>query len=91
MIVVEMLNMKCPKATCFFVACVLVLERKPTRVVEIADHMLAPITIPRAISTGISPAFNAVNVMIVAPVLVCMIVVITVPISTNHQIGRCAY
>lgn len=83
--------MKWPKATCFFVACVLVLERNHTRVVEIADHMLAPITSPSAISTLIIPALSAVSVMMVAPVLVCMIVVSTVPIRTNPQIGRCAY
>ena len=72
-------------------ACVLVLERNPTIVVEIADHILAPMTIPSAISIEMIPPFSAVSVMIVTPVLVCMMVVITVPIRTNHRIERCAY
>lgn len=89
--IVVMLNVKWPNATCLFVDCVLVLERKPTSVVVIADPMFAPITSPRAISIEIRPELRAVRMITVAPVLVCMIVVMIVPISTYPQIERCAY
>lgn len=86
--VVVILKMKWLKATCFFVTCVFVLERNPTIVVEIAEPIFAPITIHSAISTEMIPALSAVRVMMVAHVLVCMIVVMIVPIRTNHHIER---
>lgn len=36
-------------------------------------------------------ALNAVRVMIVVPVLVCIILVMSVPIRTYHQIEKCEY
>lgn len=57
-------------------------------VVVIADHKLAQITIPSAISSVMILAFRAVSVIIVAPVLVCIIVVMIVPIKTYHHIEK---
>lgn len=85
------LKIKWLNATCRLVFWDFVLDRSPIIVVEIADPILAPITIPRAMSREISWPWSAVSVITIVHALVWIAVVTNIPMRTNPQIESVAY
>ena len=81
------LRTRCAIAITLLVRYLPVLLRNQTKNVVIADHILAPIIIPSAISKVIIPLLSAAKVMTLVPVLVCKTTVITIHNSillNNH-------